>query len=153
MVQNTQAFMNQVCIRWWRSGYDQMICNMHLATWLAHLFEYSSLGSSDDLASRAEHYARRSLATGCSVADMAAAVDMAVTTFAEEFHKLRQQTPGAFLNELRMTEASRLLRTTAHSIAEIARRVGYKNRASFARAFGQTHGKSPTQYRQHCRGR
>lgn len=51
------------------------------------------------------------------------------------------------LNELRLTEAARLLKETRGNVSEIAYAVGFQNPSHFGRAFREKHGVSPTDYR------
>lgn len=53
----------------------------------------------------------------------------------------------AVLNELRLSEAQRLLLMQTHSVSEIAYAVGFNNHAHFTRAFKAKYGKSPTEMR------
>jgi AraC-like DNA-binding protein len=53
----------------------------------------------------------------------------------------------AYLNELRLTEASRLLRTTDRTVSEIAFAVGYNGIAHFNRVFRERFGLAPGEYR------
>lgn len=53
----------------------------------------------------------------------------------------------AHLNDLRLTEAARLLRTTDRSISEIAFAVGYNGIAHFNRVFRERHGCAPGELR------
>lgn len=51
------------------------------------------------------------------------------------------------LNELRLTEAARLLRETKGNISEIAFAVGFQNASHFGRAFRERFGVSPSEHR------
>lgn len=51
------------------------------------------------------------------------------------------------LNELRLTEAARLLRETKGNISEIAFAVGFQNASHFGRAFRERFGCSPSEHR------
>jgi AraC-like DNA-binding protein len=53
-----------------------------------------------------------------------------------------------FLNELRLTEATRLLRETDRSISEIAFAVGYNTHTHFSRIFRDRYGCSPVEWRE-----
>ncbi|HXP91552.1 MAG TPA: helix-turn-helix transcriptional regulator [Fibrobacteria bacterium] len=53
----------------------------------------------------------------------------------------------AYLNELRLTEASRLLRTTDRTVSEIAFAVGYNGIAHFNRVFRERFGLAPGEHR------
>ena len=54
-----------------------------------------------------------------------------------------------FINRQRIEVAKERLRTTAHSVIEIAGEVGFENVTYFNRVFKQAEGRTPTQYRQH----
>jgi len=51
------------------------------------------------------------------------------------------------LNELRLTEAARLLKETRGNVSEIAYAVGFQNASHFGRAFREKFGVSPSDYR------
>lgn len=51
------------------------------------------------------------------------------------------------LNELRLTEAARLLREDRGNVSEIGFAVGFQNASHFGRAFREKYGKSPSDYR------
>lgn len=51
------------------------------------------------------------------------------------------------LNELRLTEAARLLREDRGNVSEIGFAVGFQNASHFGRAFREKFGKSPSDYR------
>jgi len=53
-----------------------------------------------------------------------------------------------FLNELRLTEATRLLRDTDRSVSEIAFAVGYNTHTHFSRIFRERHACSPVEWRE-----
>lgn len=53
-----------------------------------------------------------------------------------------------FLNELRLTEATRLLRETDRTISEIAFAVGYNTHTHFSRIFRDRYGCSPVEWRE-----
>jgi AraC-like DNA-binding protein len=57
------------------------------------------------------------------------------------------QTPGAYLQRLRMQHAVQLLQTTRLEIADIARQSGYLNTGSFVRAFETCSGLPPSEFR------
>jgi AraC-like DNA-binding protein len=51
------------------------------------------------------------------------------------------------LNELRLTEAARLLKESKANVSEIAYAVGFQNPSHFGRAFREKYGVSPTDFR------
>ena len=64
------------------------------------------------------------------------------------FHEESGSTFVAYLSELRMREAERLLRDTYRSVAEVAYAVGYANPNYFARVFQRRNGVPPSSYRE-----
>jgi AraC-like DNA-binding protein len=63
------------------------------------------------------------------------------------FYKYYGQTPTAFINSCRMTEACRLLRSTEEKILDIAYICGYENLSYFNRQFRARYGQTPKEYR------
>lgn len=57
-----------------------------------------------------------------------------------------------FLNELRLTEAARLLRETDRSISEIAFAVGYNSHTHFTRVFRERYRTTPGEWRESAAG-
>ena len=71
------------------------------------------------------------------------------TTLKVTFKKIYGNSIAAHIREHRMEASARLLETTAKSIAEIARMVGYNSQSRFTAAFKETYGELPTEYRRH----
>jgi AraC-like DNA-binding protein len=67
----------------------------------------------------------------------------------QAFKRLFGATPFAYLTDLRLSQAHRLLGTDSRGVAEIARAVGFHDPNYFARAFHRRFGCSPTEIR--CR--
>lgn len=63
------------------------------------------------------------------------------------FKKLAGQSPGEFVQTVRLREARRLLRETTDSIEAIGSKVGYADVHYFSRIFRKSEGISPSQYR------
>ncbi len=70
------------------------------------------------------------------------------TTLTEQFHRATSMPVMTYLAQLRMRQASLLLRDTVLPINEIMLRVGYQHSTHFWRMFRKHIGISPTQYRQ-----
>lgn len=64
-----------------------------------------------------------------------------------------EQSPGKFLQQLRMDTAKDLLTTTGTAVEFIAGRCGYTDAGTFARAFRRVFGESPREYRARGSGR
>lgn len=68
--------------------------------------------------------------------------------FQEKLHT----SPQAYILNVRMSEASRLLRSTDLPVREIALRLGYENPFSFSQSFKKMFGLSPALYRRQTAG-
>ena len=84
-----------------------------------------------------------------SVDALAARAGMSPRTFARVFRRETGTTPAAFVEELRVEAARRLLESSDLTIAAIARRVGLRHAETLHRAFGRRVGTTPDRYRQH----
>jgi transcriptional regulator GlxA family with amidase domain len=58
-------------------------------------------------------------------------------------------TPAAYVESVRIDAARRLLETTDLTVAEVARRVGFRSDAVLHRAFGRVVRTTPGTYRRH----
>lgn len=68
--------------------------------------------------------------------------------FGKKFKECFGKTPQEFLMRFRMAKAIELLEKTHLSIGEISRAVGYNDQLHFSRAFKNTYGISPRQWRE-----
>jgi AraC-like DNA-binding protein len=83
-----------------------------------------------------------------TVKSLAAAAGLSRAVFARRFKDLVGDTPLAYLTQVRVAVAARLLRTTDEPIASIAQQVGYTSEFAFNRAFRRTRGSPPGRFRQ-----
>ncbi|HMF84542.1 MAG TPA: GlxA family transcriptional regulator [Acidimicrobiia bacterium] len=84
-----------------------------------------------------------------TVEALATRVGMSPRTFARVFRRETGTTPAAFVEELRVEAARRLLETTDLTVAAVARHVGMKHAETLHRAFQRRLGTTPHRYRQH----
>jgi AraC-like DNA-binding protein len=82
-----------------------------------------------------------------SVADLASAVGMSRSAFAERFSLLVKEAPLAYQNRWRLTLAHGLLRQSNARVSDVARQVGYDSDAAFSRAFKAQFGIPPVNVR------
>ena len=82
-----------------------------------------------------------------TVQQMAKVATMSRSAFAERFRTLVGSAPMAYLTELRLARAARLLRSSDLTTEEIARRIGYGSNAALARAFRSRYGVTPAAFR------
>ncbi len=72
---------------------------------------------------------------------------MSRAAFAERFRATFERSPMAFLRDLRLRRAARLLAETDLPVKTVAGRVGFASRSHFSRAFKASFGADPAAYR------
>jgi len=82
-----------------------------------------------------------------SVADLARAVGMSRSSFAERFTSLVKEAPLSYQNRWRLTLAHGLMRHANARVSDVARRIGYESEAAFSRAFKAQFGIPPASVR------
>lgn len=82
-----------------------------------------------------------------SIEDIAAACNLNRSYFGKIFRDAVGKSPQEFLINYRMVKAAELLKLTELSIGDIGNAVGYPNLLHFSRAFKNTYGTSPRQWR------
>ncbi|MPZ20660.1 MAG: AraC family transcriptional regulator [Luteitalea sp.] len=89
-----------------------------------------------------EHYAER-----LTIAEAARIAGMSRPQFMKTFKKVAGMTLVAYLNHVRLSNGSRLLRETGLTIAEIASEVGFSDQSYFDKRFKRAFGRSPREFR------
>ncbi|EMC4222242.1 helix-turn-helix transcriptional regulator, partial [Cronobacter sakazakii] len=79
---------------------------------------------------------------------MAARCFLSRATFARHFASRYPLTPQAWLNQVRMARAARLLEREQDAIGRVAEACGYLTQAAFSKAFKNAWGVTPGQFRQ-----
>jgi AraC-like DNA-binding protein len=82
-----------------------------------------------------------------TVAALAAEVGMSRAAFAQRFTAVAGRPPLGYLTDWRMALAADLLRDTRHTIAGVARQVGYRDPFAFSVAFKRARGRTPSAWR------
>jgi len=95
----------------------------------------------------AKTLARTRFGSDLGVADLAHAAGMSRHHFARAFAQAEGVAPSAFLADLRMREAARLLRSSDLTVAAVGARCGFADPAYFCRAFRRLVGVSPGEFR------
>ncbi|MCC3159830.1 response regulator [Hymenobacter sp. 15J16-1T3B] len=81
-------------------------------------------------------------------ADLAAALHLSERTLYRRLSELAGLTPAAWLRELRLDHARRLLESGAFgTVAEVAYAAGFANAKHFSTLFAQRYGRKPSEYR------
>ena len=78
---------------------------------------------------------------------MAEMAGFTATYFSELFRETTGTTFSAYLNNIRMEEAKRLLRDTDEPVYIVAEKTGYKDPKFFSRQFRKSVGVKPADYR------
>jgi len=73
--------------------------------------------------------------------------------FSRVFRTTFHATPAAFVEQIRLDEARRLLLVPRNRVENVSRAVGFNNADSFRRAFRRSYGVSPTEYQKYSRNR
>jgi AraC-like DNA-binding protein len=82
-----------------------------------------------------------------TLADLAAEAKVSRSLLDARFREVLGRSPIRYLTEWRMHVARGLLSTSDHTVASIARRVGYESEEAFSRAFKRIRGSSPALWR------
>lgn len=86
-----------------------------------------------------------------SVEALAARARLSPRHFARAFQAETGQTPGRYVDRVRLEHARRLLEDTTDGVAQIAHACGYGTPEGMRRAFIKTLGTSPAEYRRRFR--
>lgn len=89
-----------------------------------------------------KHYAET-----VTVESLAQVSNLSVSYFAHLFKTYMRQSPLVYVTNLRLTASQKLLLTTDESIENVAIEAGFVSRKAFTKAFRESFGVSPRQYR------
>jgi AraC-like DNA-binding protein len=106
------------------------------------------VGAAGDRLDRATRFCQGHFREQLSVKQIADEAGMSREHFSRIFVRRTGETPAAFLQNLRLTEAVGLLRDTHLPLHEIALRSGFYSARHLMRAFQRAYGKSPSRFRQ-----
>ena len=109
-------------------------------------------GARDSDIGRALALLHRNPAHPWTIADLARQVGISRSVLAGRFRHYLGEPPIAYLSRWRMQLAAQALKSTSHSVAEIADEVGYESEAAFNRAFKREFNLPPARFRTECRG-
>ncbi len=82
-----------------------------------------------------------------TVASLACAAGMSRSTFARDFRSSFSMSPMEFVAKTRLHHAAEMLRSTNVAIKVIAASIGFSSRSHFSRAFRDTYGTDPSNFR------
>ncbi len=104
-----------------------------------------------ELAAALKHM-QRHFAESLRIEDIAKKAGLSVYQFEQRVQRLFQMSPLQLLHKLRLDEATRLLRETDHSLADIAIETGWCDQSAFTRHFSRYAGMAPGKFRGLKRG-
>ena len=96
---------------------------------------------------KAARYIAANYSSSISLEDAAAEAGFTPTYFSRKFKELAGIGFRDYLTHLRLRESTRLLRTTSHSIQEVAEACGFSSSNYFGDVFHSVYGMSPREYR------
>ncbi|MDX2277330.1 MAG: AraC family transcriptional regulator [Hyphomonadaceae bacterium] len=85
--------------------------------------------------------------TDWTLASLASAVGLSRSVFAQRFHELTGVPPTRYLRQVRLHQATVLLRDDKLSLGRISMMIGYQSEAAFNKAFLREFGVTPGRYR------
>lgn len=121
-------------------------------TWSEALHEWSlatavEAEGGDQVVALARQFFHMHLADAGLVSGAADLANLNVQTFSRRFRRATGLAPRAYVTGLRMERAMRLLAGSRMPVEDVAARVGYADRSSFAKAFRESAGLPPAEYR------
>lgn len=122
----------------------QIFISLHRKSENIHTAKNEYLETEIELASR--HF-NDNYNSEINIEHYASSRGMSISWFIRSFRNYTGTTPMQYIVSLRITNAQILLETTAYSVNEISRLVGYDNPLYFSRIFKKHKGVSPSDYR------
>lgn len=106
-----------------------------------------ALDEMEDVIQETARYIYENFSAPITLNEMAERTHMSPAYFSKKFKKITGFGFKEYMNQVRVREAARLLRTTDLSVTEIALQCGYNDGNYFGDAFRRIQGSSPNQYR------
>ena len=100
------------------------------------------------LVRKIDHVIQEHLSERLTPTRIAEELEMNLSYLCREFKKNTGKTIGEYINERKIREAKRLLRTSDRSLMEIADLLGFSSQSYFHRVFKRMEGVTPTEYRE-----
>ncbi len=102
----------------------------------------------DPVAARAVKLIHRHFRTPINLSQLAESMGCCRKTLENRFKESMGKTMSTYLNEIRMEDAGRLIKSHPKlRVNEVARMTGFQSRMTFLRVFKKAYGKSPREYR------
>lgn len=127
------------------------LLRVHLNVRTSSRIEMSRAGPVDRRVRRAVEFMHNNYAQELSLEEIAAAAYLSEYHFARLFKQVTGITTGAYLANLRLEHARRLLAETRLSISQIGAMVGYQSQSHFTKVFKSATGVTPRVFRDNSR--
>lgn len=101
---------------------------------------------------RGMEYIQMHYAQGITIENICASISVDRTHFTKKFTERYGLSPGRYMQQLKMSEAKRLLTETDYKLTEVAKQVGYPDLFSFSKGFKKAYGVPPSRYRPEAGG-
>jgi len=95
-----------------------------------------------------QNYINQNYSRDLSVEMLASLVYLTPDYLSRLFKKSTGKSLSQYIRQVRMEQASELLRTTSRKVIDIGTSVGYANYSYFCQSFREYFGRSPEKYRQ-----
>ncbi len=115
--------------------------------------DVSSLRESGSVVDKAKRFIREHYAENIGRVEIAEHVLLAPNYLSVLFHKETGMTIREFINSCRVSEAKRLINTSAASVTDIALQTGFDNVSYFSTVFKKYTGMSPNEYKKDIESR
>lgn len=121
---------------------------VHLLTHHGRFGPPPRVGRDDDTSvNKALEFIHDNVDVHMTLKDIAAAANLSPFHFARKFRDTVGEPPHRYLDQLRVNQATALLKDTNLTLSEISRRCGFRSAASLRAAFRRVTGVPPTSYR------
>jgi len=117
-----------------------------LKRWSSHHFIHQEYYKS---VNRVIDYISRNLNDSLTLCDLAGIANLSEFHFHRIFKAVMNESPGDYIQRLRLEKASFRLHTSSLSLTEIAEEIGYQSAHALSKAFKKRFGISPSAFRAH----
>ena len=131
------------------NGREFMQCFKEIAReYAVKVRECRSINRESALVRKIDHVIQEHLWQKLTPTLIAEELEMNLSYLCREFKKSTRKTIGEYINERKIGEAKRLLKTTDLSLVEIADTLGFSSQSYFHRVFKRLTGQTPMEYRE-----
>ncbi len=135
-----------------RSHFTMIFITLICKSYTENAFSVESSTPEEDIAiMNAVSYIHERYNEKITISDLMKISYLSRTSFIQKFKELCKKSPSAYLTEIRINAAKKLLTDTGYSIAEIANRTGFYDSAHFTKIFKAQTGVSPMNFRNSSR--